>query len=139
MNFQKKNFKYTTKHFGAFLDDVDAGCNEYLRSLASEKPADKPAELITDYPGLAQDFQLPKELELVSRNAHSSVLRISGPVTMWLHYDVSDRLKVIDDDLTSPGYGQCAMSDSRLQKASLIPSIRYHASWYPPWCLKFLS
>jgi len=88
MNFQAKNFAYVTKAFGAFLDQVTEGQRQYLRSLASENPADKAAELSRDFPEIAEDFRLPSELALVSENAHSSPLRISGPVAMWLHYDV---------------------------------------------------
>lgn len=65
------------------------GQKQYLRSIASEKPAERPAELSRDFPRLAEDFKLPPELALVKENAHSSPLRISGPVTLWLHYDVS--------------------------------------------------
>ncbi len=88
MNFQAKNFRYVTKEFGEFLDQVTRGQRQYLRSLASDKPAEKPAELSRDFPQIADDFRLPPELDLVSNNAHSSPLRISGPVSMWLHYDV---------------------------------------------------
>lgn len=90
MNFQGKNFKYSTKPFGALLDDINSGARQYLRSLASEKPADRPAEFAIDYPEIAPDFHLPEELQTVQEHAHSSVLRISGPVTIWLHYDVCE-------------------------------------------------
>ena len=93
MNFQNKNFRYTTKPFGGFLNDISSGARQYLRSLASEKPADRPANLAIDYPEIAPDFQLPEELQQVREHAHSSVLRISGPVTMWLHYDVRENSK----------------------------------------------
>lgn len=88
MNFQTKNFKYSTKPFGEFVDQITAGSLQYLRSLSSDKPSEKPANLAVDFPGLASDFGLPPSLETVTQNAHSSALRISGPVTMWLHYDV---------------------------------------------------
>ena len=88
MNFQKKNFRYVKKPFGAFIDEISAGAKQYLRSLAADRPADKPASFETDYAEIARDFELPQELSIVSQNAHSSVLRISGPVIMWLHYDV---------------------------------------------------
>jgi hypothetical protein len=89
MNFQSKNFAYSTKTFGDFLDQVDRGGRLYLRSLSSEKPAELPADITRDFPSLAEDFRLPPELALVTENAHSCPLRISGPVIMWLHYDVS--------------------------------------------------
>ncbi|KAI9873545.1 MAG: tRNA methyltransferase ppm2 [Pleopsidium flavum] len=88
MSFQAKNFAYVIKAFGTFLDQVTNGQRQYLRSLATEKPADKAAKLSHDFPELAEDFNLPPELALVTENAHSSPLRISGPVAMWLHYDV---------------------------------------------------
>lgn len=90
MNFQTKNFSYVTKEFGTFLDEIHAGGRQYLRAISSEKPTELPANLSTDFPGLKEDFLLPAQLSLVSENAHSSPLRISGPVTLWLHYDVSD-------------------------------------------------
>ena len=64
------------------------GSRQYLRSLASENPAEQPADFWVDYPELASDFALPPELEIVRQNMYSSVLRVSGPVNMWLHYDV---------------------------------------------------
>ena len=89
MNFQTKNFRYTTKPFSKFLDEIAGGSQQYLRSLSSEQPSEKPAEFASDFPELAADFVLPPQLNSVSQNAHSSPLRISGPVNMWLHYDVS--------------------------------------------------
>jgi tRNA wybutosine-synthesizing protein 4 len=56
--------------------------------LSAENPSDLPADLKRDFPAIAADFQLPPELKLAEDNAHSSPLRISGPVNMWLHYDV---------------------------------------------------
>ncbi|KAI9821907.1 MAG: tRNA methyltransferase ppm2 [Pycnora praestabilis] len=88
MDFQNKNFSYVTKPFGDFLGAINEGRKLYLRSLASDKPAELPADLSRDYPELAGSFQLPPELATVAENAHSSPLRISGPVIMWLHYDV---------------------------------------------------
>lgn len=89
MSFQAKNFAYVTKGFGTFLNEVHAGGRQYLRSISAEQPSKLPANLATDFPTLQQDFRLPECLSLVSDNVHSSPLRISGPVTMWLHYDVS--------------------------------------------------
>ncbi|KAJ5636210.1 LCM-domain-containing protein [Penicillium longicatenatum] len=88
MNFQEKNFAYVSKGFGTFLNEVHAGGRQYLRSISAEQPSKLPANLATDFPTLQHDFRLPKCLSLVSDNVHSSPLRISGPVTMWLHYDV---------------------------------------------------
>lgn len=88
MNFQSKNFSYVTKDFGTFLSEVTAGNRQYLRSISSDKPARTPANLASDFPGLRDDFRLPPELSVASEQAHSSPLRISGMVNMWLHYDV---------------------------------------------------
>jgi tRNA wybutosine-synthesizing protein 4 len=88
MNFQSKNFSYTTKPFGLFLEEIEKGGRQYLRSISAEQPSKLPADIAADFPSLKNDFQLPDELALVTDNFHSSPLRISGPVTMWLHYDV---------------------------------------------------
>jgi tRNA wybutosine-synthesizing protein 4 len=89
MDFQSKNFIYTNKPFGEFIDQAESGSRLYLRSLSSEKPSELPADITKDFSTIAADFQLPPELATVLENCHSSILRISGPVTMWLHYDVS--------------------------------------------------
>lgn len=89
MDFTAKNFRYTTTQFGDFARRVERGDRLYLRALSHEKPAEKPALLAEDFPALASDFVLPAQLSLVTENVFSSVLRVSGPVNMWLHYDVS--------------------------------------------------
>ena len=88
MNFQAKNFSYVTMPFGEFLEGVERGDKLYLRALSSKKPAKQATKLEEDYPEIAADFCLPPELGLVRSQLHSSPLRISGPVSMWLHYDV---------------------------------------------------
>ncbi|KAI1499454.1 leucine carboxyl methyltransferase [Biscogniauxia marginata] len=88
MDFNARNFSYVTREFGPFMSEVAKGRKLYLRALSEDQPAVRPADLKTDFPCLADDFQLPKELSFVTENAFSSVLRISGPVNMWLHYDV---------------------------------------------------
>ncbi|RDL37360.1 Uncharacterized protein BP5553_04793 [Venustampulla echinocandica] len=88
LNFKTKNFTYTTKTFGDFIDSVEAGEKLYLRSLSSDNAKEIPANLDRDFSSLAADFQLPNELEYVTKSIHSSPFRISGPVIMWLHYDV---------------------------------------------------
>ena len=88
MNFQRKYFRYVKKPFGEFIDDISAGKMQYLRSLSKDAPADAPANFSSDYESIAGDFQLPSGLSTVTENFHSCVLRISGPVAMWLHYDV---------------------------------------------------
>lgn len=89
MDFRKKNFSYVTKEFGTFLDEVHNGSRQYLRALSAENPSEQPANFAVDFSALKDDFHLPPELSLVSENAHSSPLRVSGPVILWLHYDVS--------------------------------------------------
>ncbi|MCJ1403549.1 tRNA methyltransferase ppm2 [Xylographa trunciseda] len=88
MNFQEKNFTYVTKAFGIFIDEISTGQTQYLRSLSKTEPARSPANFAMDYPNIATDFRLPSQLQMVIQSFHSSVLRISGPVAMWLHYDV---------------------------------------------------
>ena len=88
MDFQHKNFNYIKKSFGVFIDDFKLGQKQYLRSLASNDPAAKPADLVVDFPRLAKDFHLLDQLTSITESIHSSVLRISGFVDMWLHYDV---------------------------------------------------
>ena len=89
MDFNNKNFQYVTKEFGPFLEQVEAGGMLYLRALSTDKPTESPASLGDDYPEISSDFVLPASLDFVTHNLFSSVLRISGPVNMWLHYDVS--------------------------------------------------
>ena len=88
MDFLLKNFKYAKKPFNNFIDEITQGSPQYLRSLSSQNPSGKPADISVDFPELAASFKLPPQLDIVKQKMHSSVLRISGPVTMWLHYDV---------------------------------------------------
>lgn len=88
MDFQSKNFSYVTRTFGDFIDQADNGGQLYLRSLSSQDPSQLPADIKKDFPSIADDFCLPSELASILESFHSSPLRISGPVNMWLHYDV---------------------------------------------------
>ena len=88
MNFHAKNFKYVKQSFGDFLELAAKGAHLYLRSISSEKPTQKPAVLGEDFPEIANDFQLPAEISSMVKTFHSSALRISSDVNMWLHYDV---------------------------------------------------
>ncbi|KAM4066960.1 cupin-like domain-containing protein [Hirsutella rhossiliensis] len=88
MDFNSKNFRYVRDSFEAVMAKMQAGGRLYLRSLSHRKPSEQPANLEEDFPRLAEDFCLPPELNYVSRNLFSSVLRVSGRVNMWLHYDV---------------------------------------------------
>ncbi len=89
MDFLAKNFRYVTQTFQEFVHDVDTGKQVYLRALSADKPSDAPARLEIDFPTIAADFLLPPPLALAQERLFSSVLRVSGPVNMWLHYDVS--------------------------------------------------
>ncbi|KAK3386929.1 hypothetical protein B0H63DRAFT_412060 [Podospora didyma] len=88
MDFNAKNFRYIKTQFEDFARRVGKGDRLYLRALSHERPTEKPAVFSEDFPSLAPDFVLPPQLSLVAENLFSSVLRISGPVNMWLHYDV---------------------------------------------------
>lgn len=88
MDFQRRNFQYITQDFCTFIDGIEQGERWYLRALSQHEPSNKATTLADDFPEIAHDFQLPDELFYVSQNAHSSPLRVSGPVNMWLHYDV---------------------------------------------------
>ncbi|KAH7146584.1 S-adenosyl-L-methionine-dependent methyltransferase [Dactylonectria macrodidyma] len=88
MDFNSKNFRYVTDTFESFMNKAKLGQRLYLRSLSEKKPSEAPANIITDFPLLADECSLPKELRHVTENLFSSVLRISGKVNMWLHYDV---------------------------------------------------
>ncbi|RKF60766.1 tRNA wybutosine-synthesizing protein 4 [Erysiphe neolycopersici] len=87
MDFNTKNFKYTNMKFGDFISQIEKGAKLYLRSLSSDNPSLIPADISRDFASICSDFSLPKELSFVKQNSHSSPLRISGPVVMWLHYD----------------------------------------------------
>ncbi len=89
MDFNAKNFRYVTDDFGNIMARAKNGDRLYLRSLSNDKPTEKPAKLEEDFPGLAADFILPEQLRYVKEQLFSSVLRVSGKVNMWLHYDVS--------------------------------------------------
>lgn len=89
MSFLDKNFTYAQKPFNEFLDGVSRGEKNYLRAISSTKPSERATRLRDDFPSIAADFQLPPELASVTESEHSSPLRISGPVALWLHYDVS--------------------------------------------------
>ncbi|ETN42197.1 uncharacterized protein HMPREF1541_04138 [Cyphellophora europaea CBS 101466] len=98
MNFQRKEaFSYTTLPFHLFLDILNSASKKpspdiqphmYMRAISSTSPNSKPAILSSDWPELAADFRLPTQLSLIAQNLHSSPLRISMNVSMWLHYDV---------------------------------------------------
>jgi tRNA wybutosine-synthesizing protein 4 len=90
MDFNAKNFRYLTEPFGTVVDRMRRGGRLYLRSLSTTgKPSEAAARLEHDFPALGGNFVLPDELGYVREQLFSSVLRVSGAVNMWLHYDVS--------------------------------------------------
>jgi len=89
MNFLCKDFSYQTMTFHKFLDMLSIPSSHlYLRSLAAQNASSTPANLATDWPEIASDFSLPTYLKSIEANIHSTVLRISNNINMWLHYDV---------------------------------------------------
>ena len=96
LDFIGKNFEYRTKSFGSFADEISEGSRQYLRSLSRNNPLRTPANIRTDFPEIAADFTLPPQLDFVKDHLHSTVLRISGPVNMWLHYDVRPPREILE-------------------------------------------
>ncbi|KAF2796722.1 leucine carboxyl methyltransferase 2 [Melanomma pulvis-pyrius CBS 109.77] len=88
MTFKDKNFQYVKKSVGAFLDGISKGSKTYLRAVSASQPNKLPTKLEDDFPTIAADFHLPDILTSIWENYHSSPLRVSGPVSLWLHYDV---------------------------------------------------
>lgn len=82
MDFNAKNFQYTSMAFGDFAREVRNGARLYLRALSADAPANQPANLARDFPSLAADFRLPEALNMCVENMHSSVLRVSGQVSL---------------------------------------------------------
>ncbi|KAK1093492.1 tRNA methyltransferase ppm2 [Friedmanniomyces endolithicus] len=129
----------TTMWSNSYLKEaigVDRKVVLYLRSLSRNAPSDQPTNLADDYPEIAADFELPGELIYVVENLHSSPLRISGPVTMWLHYDVmanvlcqvrgSKRLLLYPpSDVSHLGFDAGASSSS-VDVFNVAPAMRKH-------------
>ncbi|KAH9882131.1 hypothetical protein J1614_001303 [Plenodomus biglobosus] len=88
MTFKSKNFQYVKKSVADFLDGIAQGSQSYLRAVSSSQPNKLPTKLEDDFPTIAADFQIPDVFDIVKASYHSSPLRISGPVSLWLHYDV---------------------------------------------------
>jgi tRNA wybutosine-synthesizing protein 4 len=88
MTFKDKNFQYVKRSASEFLDGIAQGSKAYLRSVSSSQPNKLPTKLEDDFPTIAADFKIPEIFNMVRSNLHSSPLRISGPVSLWLHYDV---------------------------------------------------
>jgi tRNA wybutosine-synthesizing protein 4 len=88
MTFQTKNFSYLKSPFGEFINSVSHGAQSYLRSVSTIQPGKHPTLLSRDFPTISPDFHLPPIFHSINETIHSSPLRISGPLTLWLHYDV---------------------------------------------------
>ena len=70
------------------MADLAKGKHVYLRATSSSQPGKLPTDLERDFPEIAVDFRIPESMHVVRDHMHSSVLRISGDIKMWLHYDV---------------------------------------------------
>ncbi|KAF2129601.1 LCM-domain-containing protein [Dothidotthia symphoricarpi CBS 119687] len=88
MTFKDKNFQYVKRSVSDFFDGIATGSKAYLRAVSSSQPNKLPTKLEDDFPSIAADFRIPEIFEAVKSSHHSSPLRISGPVSLWLHYDV---------------------------------------------------
>lgn len=88
LSFRSKNFSYEIQPFKQFIEEAATGEHVYLRAISSTQPSKLPANLDRDFPEIAADFAIPEQMALAKTNMHSSVLRISGNINMWLHYDV---------------------------------------------------
>lgn len=124
MDFNSKNFRYVTETFGNMMKRIQSGAPLYLRSLSVTHPTEQPAKLEQDFPNLSKDFSLPETLKFVSEHEFSSILRISGRVNMWLHYDVSIKVRIFCfrgvADQEYLGHGQRLCTNSRLEKNDTI-------------------
>lgn len=90
MTFGTKNFTYEKRSVSSFFSSISNGAPSYLRAVSSTQPNKLPTRLEDDFPSIAADFQIPPLCRSVinDNTYHSSPLRISGPVSLWLHYDV---------------------------------------------------
>ncbi|KAF2631182.1 leucine carboxyl methyltransferase 2 [Macroventuria anomochaeta] len=90
MTFGTKNFTYEKRSVSSFFASIRSGAPSYLRAISSTQPNKLPTRLEDDFPAISADFQIPSLCREVINDAtyHSSPLRISGPVSLWLHYDV---------------------------------------------------
>lgn len=122
MDFLQKNFVYERVRFSTFMDDILQGSPQYLRSLSNDKPSLEPANFTSDFPKLAPDFTLPEELSFIVQNMHSSILRVSGVVNMWLHYDVST-ISEHRKMLSFLGHGERFMPNVWFQASTLISPV----------------
>uniref|UniRef100_A0A8H7K6M2 JmjC domain-containing protein n=1 Tax=Bionectria ochroleuca TaxID=29856 RepID=A0A8H7K6M2_BIOOC len=141
LDFNSKNFQYVTDSFGNIMRRIQQGGRLYLRALSNSKPSERPANIKEDFPALADDFIIPREVALVEENLFSSILRVSGKVNMWLHYDVmaniyaqvrgSKRMVLFPpSDVSSlsfaPGSSSSSIDVFSLLASSSLPKTRPH-------------
>ncbi|KAF1927863.1 LCM-domain-containing protein [Didymella exigua CBS 183.55] len=90
MTFGPKNFTYEKRSVSSFFSSINSGASSYLRAISSTQPNKLPTRLEDDFPSISADFHIPVLCRGVINESsyHSSPLRISGPVSLWLHYDV---------------------------------------------------
>ncbi|KAL1655915.1 tRNA methyltransferase ppm2 [Didymella pomorum] len=90
MTFRTKNFTYEKRSVSSFFSSISKGASSYLRAISSTQPNKLPTRLEDDFSPIAADFNIPTLCRSVINDDtyHSSPLRISGPVSLWLHYDV---------------------------------------------------
>lgn len=90
MTFGTKNFTYEKRSVSTFFSNISNGSPHYLRAISSTQPNKLPTRFEDDFSAIAADFQVPDLCREVihEETYHSSPLRISGPVSLWLHYDV---------------------------------------------------
>lgn len=88
MTFKDKNFQYVRRTTAEFFDGIAQGSKTYLRAISTSQPNKLPTKLEDDFPGIANDFRIPQIFDEIKPKYHSSPLRVSGPVSLWLHYDV---------------------------------------------------
>ena len=130
MVFASKNFSIKQRTCSEFIDAAVQGHSTYLRSISSRNRR-APACFQDDYPSLAADFRFPQSLLADKVNIHSSVLRISGQVNMWLHYDVSRPSGQQRDSDGILGDAKPALPGSRLQTTCSLSAVRCNTPGYP--------
>jgi tRNA wybutosine-synthesizing protein 4 len=87
----QKNFKYRTCTFSEFTTMLEQKKHVYLRALAGNHSFKEPANFWKDFLAIADDFVIPSDLRKgfdLDTKLHSAVLRVSGDVSVWIHYDV---------------------------------------------------
>jgi tRNA wybutosine-synthesizing protein 4 len=87
----QKNFQYRTCTFSEFKGLLEQKKHVYLRALAGNHSFKGPANFWKDFPTIADDLLIPQTLKdgfNLDDKLHSAVLRVSGDVSVWIHYDV---------------------------------------------------